>query len=142
MRSPTPDQQQPGAEDDVDLATRPTEVVDVTVRPTVRLPRPRSVTEPPGGRAPLGVAAAAAAFVAAVTAYLPVVAAIWLASARPSGLTVAGIGHRAILCSVGAVSAESEPPHVAATASASARAIAPRRTRVAVPIFMLLRREI
>jgi hypothetical protein len=85
MRSPTPDQQRPGAEDDVDLATRPTEVVDVTVRPTVRLPRPRPATMPPGGRAPLAVAAGAAAFIAALTSYTPVVVAMWLARLTEGG---------------------------------------------------------
>jgi hypothetical protein len=74
MRSPTPDQHGPGADDDVDLATRP----------TVRLPRPRRANTP-GARAPLAVAAGAAAFVATVTTCLPVVFAVWLARVTEGG---------------------------------------------------------
>ncbi len=79
MRSPTPD--------DADLATRPTEPIDVINRPTVRVPRQRPAAI---RRAPLAVAASVAAIVAAVASYAPVALALWLAQLTESAGSVGG----------------------------------------------------
>jgi hypothetical protein len=79
MRSSTPD--------DADLAHRPTEPIDVGNRPTVRVPRQRPAAI---RRAPLVVAAVVAATVAAVTSYVPVALALWLAQVSEGAASVGG----------------------------------------------------
>jgi hypothetical protein len=79
MRSPTPD--------DAELATRPTEPIDVINRPTVRVPRQRPAAI---RRAPLAVAAAVAATVAALASYVPVAVVLWLAQLTEGAGSVGG----------------------------------------------------